>query len=506
MEQNDPLSVNPEEDLLKKQQLLQREIIDKDLDKEKFMQLCISKKDKGDDLSVWTYDELEQIVKEFSAMNVGGKKENINLEEVNVESVGKMEKLEEDKKFKEIEIPCRKLEKTQLNGNMLSVVIKNPKEMDKGVFGQNYVIYEMTTDPFGWTVTRRYSDFDWLRKLLVKLYPGFNIPPLPNKKMGTRRFDLDFVMKRMKFLELFINAVCENESFKASELLVAFLSYTDRNKFETKMKEFTSFQPSNYVEEFKTLDGKVIISHDEGNEKYFININKYFKLQTQIMNKLNYNLRQFYNNLSSAADSLGDIAKNFEIMHILNSRVLMKQTITKTYEELGFFFKNWKKIMIKQNELVKSHIKDFFKYINLEGQAYSQLITTRDELKQKYNIENAKLMAKKEKLFAGGDTSKFEVNLEDKTLDFARMQRDKVYALENMCYKDNLSLKFLYNQLGYSNKMNIHELKKMIRRNVNKFVKNILSFDEKFYPTITDVSLFFLIFSVLPFGQIWKPL
>lgn len=44
MEQNDPLSINPEEDLIKKQQLLQREIIDKDLDKEKFMQLCLSKK------------------------------------------------------------------------------------------------------------------------------------------------------------------------------------------------------------------------------------------------------------------------------------------------------------------------------------------------------------------------------------------------------------------------------------------------------------------------------
>ena len=95
MEQNDPLSINPEEDLIKKQQLLQREIIDKDLDKEKFMQLCLSKKKGGDDLNVWTYEELEQIVKEFSTMKVEAKKENLNIDDVNVESGGKMEKIEE---------------------------------------------------------------------------------------------------------------------------------------------------------------------------------------------------------------------------------------------------------------------------------------------------------------------------------------------------------------------------------------------------------------------------
>ena len=260
----------------------------------------MEKKERGDELSTWKFEELQQIVKEFQTAHANEPKKMI--EDVNEEQVGKMEEIDTDAhKFKETEIKCRTLEKTQLNGNMLAIAVKNPKEMDNGVFGQNYVLYEMTTDPFEWTVTRRYSDFDWLRRLLIKLYPGFNVPPLPNKKMGTRRFDLDFVMKRMKFLELFMNNVCENEAFKASELLVAFLSYAERNKFENKMKEYTSYQPSTYVEELKSLDGKVSISHDEGNEKYFINIGKYFKLHTQILDKVNFNLRQFYNNLSKCS-------------------------------------------------------------------------------------------------------------------------------------------------------------------------------------------------------------
>ena len=143
--------------------------------------------------------------------------------------------------------------------------------------------------------------------------------------------------------------------------------------------------------------------------------------------------------------------------------------------------------MIKQNEITKNHFKDFFKYINLEGQACSSLIATRDELKTKYMIELSKLNAKKEKPSATGDTSKFEMNLDDRSIVYDRLQRDKPYAMEHMCYKDGQNLKLLYNQLGYYNKMNIHELKKMIRKYVQKYVKNLEGFDEQFYPTINDV-------------------
>jgi hypothetical protein len=42
-------------------------------------------------------------------------------------------------------------------------------------------------------------------------------------------------------------------------------------------------------------------------------------------------------------------------------------------------------------------MKDFFKYINLEGKAYTELIERREELKAKYTSENQRVTAKKEK-------------------------------------------------------------------------------------------------------------
>ena len=236
-----------DQEIQAKQELLQREIIQKNLDKGSFINFCLSKKENGDDLNNWTFAELEEIVKEF----VSGQTQNIQIiqaqpdqgagdaDEINKENLEKMEKFnaEEHKNFKDIKINCRKLEKTQLNNNEIKIIVKNPKEKEGGVFGKNYVLYEVQTEPFGWVVERRYSDFDWLRKLLQKFYPSFNVPPLPNKKIGNKRFTEKFIEKRMKFLNLFINNVVQSESFKASQILPSFLSYTDKAKIDSKLKE-----------------------------------------------------------------------------------------------------------------------------------------------------------------------------------------------------------------------------------------------------------------------------
>ena len=84
------------------------------------------------------------------------------------------------------------------------------------------------------------------------------------------------------------------------------------------------------------------------NEKYFTNISKYFRLQGQILDKVNYNLKMLHHNMTVVGELIKIIQKNFEVLHVLNTRVLMKQTITKSYEELSCFFKNYRKIYSSQ--------------------------------------------------------------------------------------------------------------------------------------------------------------
>jgi hypothetical protein len=58
-----------------KQELLKREILDKNLDQNEFISFCLGKKEKGDDLNSWTLEELTKIVEEFVANHTSEKKE-----------------------------------------------------------------------------------------------------------------------------------------------------------------------------------------------------------------------------------------------------------------------------------------------------------------------------------------------------------------------------------------------------------------------------------------------
>jgi hypothetical protein len=65
--------------LIQKQEILKFEIIDKQYDKELFLDYCISKKDNGDDLSNWTIEELRAIIKDFQKENNEKELEEIDI-------------------------------------------------------------------------------------------------------------------------------------------------------------------------------------------------------------------------------------------------------------------------------------------------------------------------------------------------------------------------------------------------------------------------------------------
>ena len=136
------------EEIKIKQQLLKKEILEKKYDKTAFINFCLSKKENGDDLNNWTLDELNGIIKEFVEIQNETQKEkdldqvqveklstNKNVpkegenQEVKKEDIENMEKFNAEiaKDFKERDIQCRKIEKTQLSDKEVKVTVDNPK-------------------------------------------------------------------------------------------------------------------------------------------------------------------------------------------------------------------------------------------------------------------------------------------------------------------------------------------------------------------------------------------
>ncbi len=414
------------DELTKKKNLLQNEIVNGNYNKDQFIDYCLALKPYGDDLSQWSYDELKSTVNSFISYHqqedLKDREEKEIKNQINEQTIYMQNQMRQINNnintlhninssisknstnnigilSRKYNLDCRKIKKSQLNDKKVTVIIKNPKAIETSIFKSNYISYEVFTDLTQWQVSRRYSDFDWLRLTLKKIHPGLYCPPLPGKKLGSRRFENDFVVKRMKYLNKFMNDIMENEIYKASEILISFLSINDREQFENKKKGFDSMKSPERVEEYYSLNGKINLLEDDYNEMNYINVQNYVKLQIQLLDRLNYNLKNYLINIDSACNNLEDVQKDFEMLTQLNKIVLMKEEITKTYEELTIFFKNWKRIMYNQNDLINKNVRYFFKYISMENNAFNELIQDRITKKEKYSKEMNKLIKKKEELW-----------------------------------------------------------------------------------------------------------
>ena len=492
-------------DLAMKKELLQREIVNGYYNKDQFIDYCLALKPYGDDLSQWSYEELKSAVNSFISYHQQEDLKEKEEQQIKNENQTQRNQMENqinqinnninlynnnnnviNKNFsKKYILNCRKIEKSPLNDKKVSVVIKNPKAVETSIFKSNYISYEVLTINTQWLVSRRYSDFDWLRQTLKKIHPGLYCPPLPGKKLGSRRFENDFVVKRMTYLNKFLNDIVENEIFKASEVLISFLSINDREQFELKKKIFDSIKAPERVEDFYTLDGKINLLEDDYNEMHYTNIQNYIKLQTQLFDRMNYNLKNYISNIASACNNLEDIQKDFEMLTQLNKIVLMKEEITKTYEELTIFFKNWKRIIYNQNDLINNNIRYFFKYICMENNAFNELIQDRLEKKEEYSKEMNKLIKKKEDLWNEKDINKWNITNFD-NIDRFLLIKDKDYAFSKMYTIETQNLNNLHNKLNYINYTNNEQLKLIIKIDKERFIDNIKLFAKEFYVTLND--------------------
>ena len=83
-------------DIDSKKDLLKKEILDNNYDQNKFIEFCISKKENGDDLSQWTLEELQEIIKEFISSQEISTSENIH-NNLNIDSEKKENETKEEK-------------------------------------------------------------------------------------------------------------------------------------------------------------------------------------------------------------------------------------------------------------------------------------------------------------------------------------------------------------------------------------------------------------------------
>ena len=409
----------------------------------------------------------------------------LNLEPINKETFQELQ----TKNIKEVE--CGKITKTVLNDVTVISKIINPRTVEKGFFESNFVLYDIATEQFKWLVNRRYSDFHWLRDCLISLFPAESVPQLPKKKLGSRRFQQDFIVKRQKRLQVFLDKVLQRENFKSCEPLVTFLSCPDRIFFENQMKILNPrvLAPSS-IGGIKTFDGKIkVIDFESGNyvsnNNLFNNINVFFKLQADALKQVHKSLTNFNESMATACASLEEVENSFQKLTLLSSRADFSKKITNAYEQYEIFFKNWKRILINQTCAVKETVSNYFKDISSQSLSYSELLEQQETLKNEYISRKGSLMAKKEKLWMTMDISKWEVNQMEQ-IDMVKIYRDKQYALDTMCFKDTAEVSNLADILGFYYARTSEQFWDIVKNFESSIINDLNEFSNLFEPSLTD--------------------
>lgn len=393
------------------------------------------------------------------------------------------------------EINCQILPKSKLSDiEDIKAIISNPRKINDSLLKNNYILYDITTSKMNWYVNRRYSDFIWLRDILISMFPTLIIPQLPKKKIGNRRFEEDFIQKRIKGLQNFLDEILKNDIIKTAEPLISFLSLTERNFFEQQMK---IINPKNLnadnILNIKTFNGKTEIADMENdllnnisNKNYFNSVENFFSSQKDEITEIKNNINEYNLLMLKASKHLEQIENGFNRLNQYYNKANLAKDISNVFEQYQIFCKNWKRIHINQTNIIKNKLKEFFKYLKNKGESLIELIKRQNDVQSEYDKIKENLNNKKENLWKKMDISKWEMN-QMSQIDSALLFRDKNYAFSKMCFQETMLVNNKGDLLGFYYINNILNIKKVIE-NIEKYsVENLVNFSKEIEPTVTDV-------------------
>ena len=422
-----------------------------------------------------------------TAMNLIKKEDPLNLiMDINPKFLDDLIK----KSKKEIKSPI--LQKSKISNIEIKSIISNPRKINESLVKNSYLLYDITTPKMNWYVNRRYSDFLWLREILSSMFPTILLPQLPKKKIGNRRFENDFVEKRIKGLQDFLDEILKNEIIKTAEPLISFLSLTERGFFEQQMKLLTpKILNIDNIGSIASFEGKIEVADMEdeqynNNKNYFNSVETFFNLSAEEIKNIKSNLKEYNINMILASQNLEQVENGFSRLNQFYNKANLAKDICNVFEQYQIFFKNWKRLQINQTEIIRKKLNNYFNYIRNKGNSLVELIKKQNELQSDYNKMKENLLNKKENLWKKMEINKWEMN-QMTQIDSVLLFRDKNYAFSKMCFQETMNLNNKGDLLGYYYINNILNIKNVLV-NIEKYsVDNLVDFSKEIEPTVTDV-------------------
>ena len=477
-----------------KQSYLRKEILEKNYDTQSFLDFLTTKKgENASDINNWTIEELKKAVVEFKTSHQQSKsstnsliedlppadnqvlkidelstpfsKDNYNNNEREYESYYSY--FNEDKSNEWLfqkndnnprysisnynninfninieEICCLEPDHSPLeNYDEIKIKVSSPKkEFEstglKGFFIKSiYYSLLLENTQIKLNKRRRYTDFEWLRKTICRLYPGIYIPPLPKKTFNINKPEK--IGKYLSFIQRFVDGIMEDKLLKNSSLVYLFFSTEKEKDLISVMDKYDKVKKPKDLKYFYSRTGNIILDEDilkHDKKKELLDIKNKIIKNTNIYDSLNKSLKLLCKEIKQVSDRMIEISNLFKQMYELSINNSEKGSFCKGFSDLSLFFKEYGDKEIQQMKNISNEIKDYLKYANLQYKVSYKELYDNFEFEHKLYLKVAEnLKQKKEMLYDNKLVDKWELKIEDRNIDY----NNKELVIKKMLPKDS---------------------------------------------------------------------
>ena len=467
-----------------KQSYLRKEILEKNYDANLFLEFLITKKGEiASDINNWTIEELKVVVSEFKKNQKESQKENIPTNSIpedlppaenqilkintivstpfcSKDSLKLNEDLNnslynedgnrdwlfmnqpENERYSRYsfsnynnssnlnieEINCLEPDHSPFEEfNKIRIIVNPPKKEYestglKGFFIKSiYYSFLLENIPNKKNkIKRRYTDFEWLRKTLYRLFPGNYIPPLPKKSLNINKPEK--VDKYQKYVQYFVDGLMEDKLLKNSSIIYLFFTTEQERELISLMEKYDKVQKPRNMEYYYSREGNIMLDENilkREKKKELLDIKVDISKNNKIFGELNVALKSLEKEMKQVCDRMTEISNLFKKLYDMSINNSEKLGICKYYSDLSLFFKEYGNNEFQQMKNISEGIKFHLKYLNLH---YTVSI---DELYNSFKFQHdlyfqvaENLKQKKETLYKNMDIEKWELNPEDRNIDY----------------------------------------------------------------------------------------
>ena len=490
-----------ENELENKQMYLRTEILDKGYNAQDFFDFLVQRKgEEGGDLNNWLMIDLKAIVMEFQQSHQQNINQNNNIndkseqelsnptinendihnniittqqqQEINNSNDNNKTKENIEKKTNVYEIICKKDDNGKLSKyDALIINLSFPEKKVEscgllGLFSKTISItYNITTEPINISVRRRYTDFEWLRKIFTKLFPSISIPPIPLKTLQGNANDHK-IEKRMRALERFLNSVVTEPLLKNSNVLYDFLTIEKESDFENVKKNYDKYNFPILLEKMQTRTGKIIIDTTILKDpKTYSDIRENFTKNQTILTQIVQSYKELFKEMKQVSNRMLEICEYYKNLYQLSVKNGENTNLCKSYQSIQILMQNWGYTELQSALNIDLDVREYFKFVKLEYNSIQELYEKYDYYKNLYLNSKEKLINKKEKLFKEGNVNEWdlpkgeEIDITDKDKVIKKMltnENNKLHNIKLFLFYYATSLKSEFERLreiiGYQNK------------------------------------------------------